>query len=307
MLEFSVIIPCYNSAEVIRETIASLQAQSCKDWEAICVDDGSTDKTASVLLDIARQDPRIHVLTQKNAGPSAARNLAARHSKGQKLAFLDADDLWFPDKLENVSKAFQVTPRAIAVFGRIAFFRDTDGSDFTTSSVRPGPAMALDFMGENPSCTLSNLSVNRRAFLSSGGFDETLRYAEDLEWILRMICKGKTVIATNELHVRYRASESGLSADLEAMHSGWQAAVAPARSLLPKQLMARSEATHLRYLARRALRMKQPPLVAIDLASRGMRASPLGFLGGGYRGPLTFVGCLISPLLPSPIRHRIFA
>jgi len=307
MPEFSVIVPCYNCADVIRDTIASLQAQSCKNWEAICVDDGSTDKTASILLDIARQDPRIHVLTQKNAGPSAARNLAACHAKGQKLAFLDADDLWFTNKLAYVSKAFQATPKAIAIFGRIAFFRDADGGDYTTSSVRPGPAKAADFMGENPSCTLSNLSVNRRAFLISGGFDETLRYAEDLEWILRMICKGKTVIATNELHVRYRASEGGLSADLEAMHSGWRAAVAPAREQLPKKLIARSEATHLRYLARRALRMKQPPRVAIDLVSRGMRASPLGFLGGGYRGPLTLLGCLVAPLLPSPIRHRIFA
>ncbi len=307
MPAFSIVIPCYNCADTIEETLASIQAQSLSDWEVICIDDGSSDRTVAVLEQLAKQDVRLRVIRQVNAGPSRARNVGVLAAKADVVAFLDADDLWLPNKLASVEQVFQENPNADAVFGRIAFFKDTLVKDATTSTVRPGRADLSDFLGENPACTLSNLSVKRAAFAASGGFDETMRFSEDLEWCVRGITQGLSVYATDDLHVRYRASENGLSADLQAMHTGWQRAVSAARRALSERDMAAAEATHLRYLARRALRMRTSSKVGLSLALKGMRLAPTAFLGGGHRGPLTLLGCLTAPILPAPLRHRLFA
>lgn len=303
---FSIIIPCFNCANTIEATLASVQAQTVADWDVICVDDGSSDDTLAVLQRLARSESRLRILRQTNAGPSRARNAAAAAAQGEFVAFLDADDMWLPEKLASVLAAFDQDAEADAVFGRIAVFRTEDEGDVTTSTVRAGRAKLTDFLGENPACTLSNLTVKRAAFLASGGFDESMRFSEDLEWLVRAAACGVTLVATDDLHVRYRTSEGGLSADLQAMHNGWRRAVASAQQVLPSQQMAAAEATHLRYLARRALRTHSAPRVAQGLALRGMRLAPIAFLGGGHRGPLTLLGCLTASLLPARIRHRLF-
>ena len=305
MPTFSVVIPCHDAAATIGAAIASLAAQTRADWEAVCVDDGSTDATPARLEALAARDPRIRVIRQENAGPSAARNRGAAAASGGILAFLDADDLWLPGKLDSVARTFEAHPDADAVFGRIAFFREAGGADATTSTVRPGPQTMADVLGENPACTVSNLSVRREAFLATGGFDGAMRHAEDLEWMIRAVAGGLRVVATPDLHVRYRASDDGLSADLFAMHAGWRRATLAAAPR-PREF-GRAEARHLRYLARRALRTGQPPRTALALALRGLRAAPLAFLGGRHRGPATLIGCLAAPLLPATLRRRAFA
>ncbi|MEX0340167.1 MAG: glycosyltransferase family 2 protein, partial [Arenibacterium sp.] len=77
MPEFSIIIPCYNAALTIDSTLASLKAQSCTDWEAICVDDGSTDATPDRIRFAAERDSRITLHRNQRKGPSAARNHGA--------------------------------------------------------------------------------------------------------------------------------------------------------------------------------------------------------------------------------------
>lgn len=305
MPAFSVIIPCHNAASTLQACCASLFAQTLTDWEAILIDDGSTDATPEVMRDLARRDGRIRTVRQENAGPAAARNRAAALARGDFIAFLDADDLWLPEKLASVSHVFDTDPGADAVFGRIAFFDEAHRrGDTTFSTVRPGRQTRTDVIGENPACTLSNLSVRRAAFLASGGLDAGIRHAEDLEWMNRALASGLAIRATQDLHVRYRASEGGLSADLEAMHAGWRRAVAPYAR--PSELRA-AEARHLRYLARRALRIGQPSRRALDLALRGLRIAPAAFLGGRHRGAATLAGCLIAPFLPSAVRRRAFA
>ena len=98
----SVITPAYNSGRLIQETIGSVRAQTYRDWEMVIVDDCSTDGTREVLEREAGKDPRITVAsTGKNSGQAAARNLGMKVAKGRYLAFLDADDLWLPRKLER--------------------------------------------------------------------------------------------------------------------------------------------------------------------------------------------------------------
>lgn len=96
----SVVIPTYNRDYCLTRTLASLQAQSYVNWEAIVVDDGSTDATAGLLRGLAANDARIRYHFQANAGVSRARNAGLALARGECIAFLDSDDTWWPWKLE---------------------------------------------------------------------------------------------------------------------------------------------------------------------------------------------------------------
>ena len=96
----SIITPVYNAARWLPETLACVRAQTHENWEHILVDDGSTDGSREIIEAAARGDSRIRILrTPRNSGPSSARNLAIDAAQGTLLAFLDADDLWLPQKL----------------------------------------------------------------------------------------------------------------------------------------------------------------------------------------------------------------
>jgi len=96
----SVITPVYNAARWLPETLNTVHAQTLGDWEHLLVDDGSTDHSVAILKDAAATDERIRILRMpSNGGPSAARNLALDAARGRFIAFLDADDLWLPEKL----------------------------------------------------------------------------------------------------------------------------------------------------------------------------------------------------------------
>lgn len=96
----SIIMPSYNTAKFIRETIESVQAQTYTNWELIIVDDCSSDDTDAVVSEFT--DLRIHYFkNEKNSGAAVSRNRALREAKGRWIAFLDSDDLWMPDKLEK--------------------------------------------------------------------------------------------------------------------------------------------------------------------------------------------------------------
>jgi teichuronic acid biosynthesis glycosyltransferase TuaG len=96
----SIITPVYNAARWLPENLAVVQAQTLTDWEQILVDDGSTDGSAVIVEAAAREDSRFRLLRQEiNCGPSAARSLALAAARGRFIAFLDADDLWLPQKL----------------------------------------------------------------------------------------------------------------------------------------------------------------------------------------------------------------
>jgi teichuronic acid biosynthesis glycosyltransferase TuaG len=96
----SIIVPSYNSAEYISDTIESVLNQSYNHWEMIIVDDGSSDHTLKVIQKFVKKDIRIKLfINENNSGPAISRNRAIKESKGRFIAFLDSDDLWLPDKL----------------------------------------------------------------------------------------------------------------------------------------------------------------------------------------------------------------
>ena len=94
----SIVIPVYNTGKYLRRGLDSLLAQTCGDWEAVCIDDGSTDGSAAVLEEYAARDARFRVLRQENSGVSAARNRGIQEARGEWVTFLDADD-WFSPEL----------------------------------------------------------------------------------------------------------------------------------------------------------------------------------------------------------------
>jgi teichuronic acid biosynthesis glycosyltransferase TuaG len=97
----SVVTPVHNAEKYIRQTIASVQAQTYPHWEMVVVDDGSTDESTDIVKNAALQDSRIRLIPQKNRGVAEARNRGMQEAKGRYLAFLDSDDLWKPQKLEK--------------------------------------------------------------------------------------------------------------------------------------------------------------------------------------------------------------
>jgi glycosyltransferase involved in cell wall biosynthesis len=98
----SILTPTYNTEKFIRETIESVKNQTYQNWEMILVDDGSKDKTAFVIEEFSKNDARIKLFKlPENRGNGFARNVALERAKGKYIAYLDADDLWFPEKLEK--------------------------------------------------------------------------------------------------------------------------------------------------------------------------------------------------------------
>jgi len=310
MTLFTVIIPCYNAAASLEQTLATLRAQSLEDWEAILVDDGSTDATPDILRKAACEDHRIRLLHQENSGPSIARNAALPFARGLNIAFLDADDLWHKDKLAEHHVFFEKHAMVDISFAKISFFKTDPKKPSTVSTVPTAPLSVLDLLRENVVCTMSNLVLRREVIHAVGGLDENLIHGEDRHWLVRAAARGFVISGFDKPMVSYRATTSGLSADLDGMYRGWQASVTAALSLgatlSPKQLR-RAEAIYLRYLARRALRLNQPGMVAARYALRGIALSPTAFLSELRRGLPTLLGSLTAPLLPSQIRHALYS
>lgn len=99
----SIITPCYNSASFIAPTLESVLAQTFEDWEMLVVDDCSTDDSAAIVQEYTRRDSRIQYYRtdSPSGGPSIPRNIGLEHARGEYVAFLDSDDLWLPEKLEE--------------------------------------------------------------------------------------------------------------------------------------------------------------------------------------------------------------
>ncbi len=101
----SIVMPSFNCSKWIRETIACIQAQTYSDWELLITDDASTDDSAAIIQEQADKDSRIHLYRfETNSGAGKARNNSLHHAAGRFISYLDADDLWVPDKLEKQVK-----------------------------------------------------------------------------------------------------------------------------------------------------------------------------------------------------------
>lgn len=190
----SVIIPTFNYAHYIHEALQSVLRQAHSPLEIIIVDDGSTDDTAELLT--AYQD-RVLYVRQENRGTGAARNTGILRSRGDYLAFLDADDVWIPEKLNLQMQCFRLTPELDAVYGHVEQFvsPDLDARSATRlrhlhGSVQPAPIP-------------SSLLIRRPGFDRVGLFDESLRLGVEMDWYARLQDHGlNSVMLRNVLYRR---------------------------------------------------------------------------------------------------------
>jgi glycosyltransferase involved in cell wall biosynthesis len=172
----SVVIPCYNGARFLRETLASVARQTSPAAEVIVVDDGSTDDSGAIAESFA---PLVRVVRQPNRGESAARNRGIDLAAGDWVALLDADDVWEPQKLQRqVEIAAQLLSSVACVY---TDYYKLDGGQKTSVSPTPEYHSQADARVRLlfDSCVLPSASLIRRGPLRSVRFPETIRHGED--------------------------------------------------------------------------------------------------------------------------------
>jgi GT2 family glycosyltransferase len=211
---FSVLIPAYNAEATIAETLDSLLAQTRGDWEAIVVDDGSTDATAEVASAYAARDPRFSVLSKANGGAASARNLAARHASGSLWCLLDADDLYLPTYFERMGRFVDEHPSYDIFSASGYFFRSGEGSwpdEFPgNDAVR---SYEVDDMLVRNRFSVQSL-FRRGVFDLAGGFDEDpCMFNEDYYFWLRAMLRGARHIHNPERLWTYRVSSGQKTSD----------------------------------------------------------------------------------------------
>lgn len=203
MPKVSVIIPTYQHAHFVGQAIQSVLAQTYKDYEIIVVDDGSSDNTSEVLAEFGDQ---VTVIYQENRGLSAARNTGIRASKGEYVAFLDADDVWMPAKLEKQVPLFERNKRVGLICSDILFFDESgDRSSTAFETNRPQSGMIHSVIFILSFMPMPTVMVRRSCFDDVGYFDETLTSCEDHDMWLR-ISKKWAVDFVNEPLAKYRDS-----------------------------------------------------------------------------------------------------
>jgi len=261
----SVVVPAYNAMPDVIEAVDSALAQDLPPSEIVVVDDRSSDGTGDALR--ARFGDRVRVLAGRYGSASAARNAGWRAARGEWIAFLDADDLWLPDKLSASLALFKAAPHADWCF--------TDGHGRALDGQEHPSILARWVDLEEPYCgspvgelidvnfiLTSSVIARRSALEALGGFDETLSHAEDVDLWIRLSRRGLAT-ATSRVLVRYRARDTGLSAQADNRNLGAArlfARLAADDSLAPafRQSARRRVSRHHYRLAVAALRAGRP-------------------------------------------------
>jgi hypothetical protein len=182
---FSVIIPTFDRIGLLDRSLNSVFAQRFTDFETIVVDDGSTDGTAEYLKVLGH---KISALGQPNQGPGCARNLGARHARGEYLAFLDSDDLWFPWTLERYRDTVECYRKPVFIAGKPHRFCNENGLGRIACGALRAEAFA-DYLASGDEWRwwgASSFVIRRDAFMEVGGFTGEWINGEDADLALRM-------------------------------------------------------------------------------------------------------------------------
>lgn len=214
----SIIVPVYNAENYIRETVECVKAQTYQNWELWLVDDGSTDKSRSILEELEKDDARIHVCEQENGGAARARNCGMAKAEGRFAAYLDADDLWSPDKLEK-QLAFMAEKDAAFSFTGYEF-ADEKGRG-TGKIVRVPKTIRYKQALKNTTIFTSTVMFDT-AKLAKEKLKMPIIKSEDTALWFQVLRGGVTAYGLNENLVRYRRPANSLSSNkLEAIRRIW--------------------------------------------------------------------------------------
>ena len=266
----SVVIPMYNAAAYLQECLDSVLAQTFRNFEVICVDDGSPDNCAEIIQ--ACTDERVILVQQRNRGLAGARNTGVCRSSGEYIAFLDSDDRWDSRKLELHVGHLNANPE-VGVSYSASQFMDDDGQDMGIGQhPKCEDISAQDIFCRNPVGNGSAPGIRRETLndiefirpemghYGSMYFDESFRQSEDVECWLRIALSTKWKFAgLAEALTWYRVNGEGLSANWRRQLESWERSVENNRTIDPA-FVAKWEglarAYQYRYLARRAVQSR---------------------------------------------------
>ncbi len=210
----TIIIPAFNADAVISAALDSILAQTYQNWNAIIINDGSTDQTGKIADAFSKKDLRFRVIHQENSGVSAARNAGLARADGEWIAFLDADDVWLPEKLSLQLDLARRFPESDLIFSNYFLWdgsRDLSLRYISRKKFPQGKILQrlifFNLFG------LSSVVLRQKILQDVGGFDETFSIGEDWDLWLRCLEKSCVVNGSMEPLLRYRISESSASAD----------------------------------------------------------------------------------------------
>ncbi|NJX14688.1 glycosyltransferase family 2 protein [Tamlana crocina] len=193
---FSVVIPLYNKEKYIKETLNSVLAQTFQDFEIIIVNDGSTDKSLSIVE--AFQNKKITVYSNKNHGLSFTRNFGIKKAKAQYVAFLDADDLWAEDFLETSFNVINKHPNNNVFTSKEKPFRNVKDISLVKSNEPIEEIVISDFDTHSKFLVgFSSFVANKNTFNDIGFFNETVNYGEEYDFFIRCFSKYPLVYINN--------------------------------------------------------------------------------------------------------------
>jgi glycosyltransferase involved in cell wall biosynthesis len=211
----SIVMPCYNQGHFLSQAIQSVRDQTCKDWELIIIDDGSTDSTHRIATEF--QDPRIQYYYQNNSGLSAARNRGILSARASAIALLDSDDLWEPEFLERMLGSLNRNPDAAAVYCGHAYI-DEAGNKIGNPpfKVVPPKQFRMILIDQGNWLVPSAVVLRKQYVEQMGLFDESLEAVEDTDLWIRL-SERHDFIGLNDILVRYRLHEASMSRDPDRM------------------------------------------------------------------------------------------
>lgn len=205
--EISIVMPAYNAAPFIAEALASLQRQADVAFEAVVIDDGSSDATLAIARAAAAADGRIVVIAGSHGGIATARNTGVAAASAPFISFLDADDLCPPGRLARHLGRLHADPAAEMIAGQMLLFREL-GDDHW-----PRPGSHTERMW---GVQLAAMTFRRGIFERYGVFDPSLGQSEDLDFVLRLVEARVPMIIEEEVASLYRRHQTNITNDLPA-------------------------------------------------------------------------------------------
>jgi glycosyltransferase involved in cell wall biosynthesis len=210
----SIIIPVYNADQFLERTLLSAQQQTYDNLEIIVVNDGSTDTSSQIAAKYAFCDPRIKTVDQRNSGVASARNAGLRCASGDYVAFLDADDIWHPTKIERQIEVLLASTDSTGWGSVYSLHRYIDVQDRVLQSGRfwsqPGDFIT-HLVTHRTECG-SKILARRELAIAVGGYDTEMSGAEDFDFELKLIARFPMVVVPEYL-VGYRVSPGNVSSD----------------------------------------------------------------------------------------------
>jgi glycosyltransferase involved in cell wall biosynthesis len=288
---FTVIIPAYNSERTVVRAVESALTQSYAACEVILVDDASTDGTAEALSNF--RDRIVYIRCSRNGGVAAARNLGAANARGDWLAFLDADDYFYPRRLAAHAEWIAQDPTLVMLTGDYEY-RDADGGLLGTSLQNHAAGRAIskrfdpagrailpdseleEFVADHFGDT-HTLSVTREKFLSVGGYPVGFKVCEDVHLLTRLVASSRRVAVTRELLGVYVVHEASAT-----RRNPVQAQYENVRTLVDLMQRTRDSSSLVRRGVARRLRAARLNL-AYALLRTGQRRAALRAVAESFR------------------------